>query len=589
MGVEGHFAAFEGLDIFPTDASRILALRVAISGGFAVARYRLVDAAVAVLLVAAGTTTFGVIRQVGASSSTAASFTPIPPCRLADTRPAPDNVGLRNTPLAGGESHAFTVRGTNGNCSIPADATGITANVTSIGPTAAGFLTMWPSDATRPLASSLNYVAGSPPTPNSVTVKLSADGKVSAFNSAGSVNLIIDIVGYLSPVSIPTVGTPEKGDKGDPGPAGPTGPTGAAGPQGPAGAAGPQGPAGAAGPQGPAGAAGPQGSAGAPGSSSRLTPEQLATEAWSQDVGRYLEVAVSGAVDAAFDGTSVWVVNKSGSNLLKLDRDTPGDPWTTVPVNSNPTHIDYGGGYLWVISKGTVGPPVVPARLQRIDPVSGAVEEILSTGLTDPRAVLFAGSYVWVANEHNIIRVNPTTKTIETVATIGAVSLTNSQPYDLTTDGTYVWASLQAIDKVARIQMSTFASDLCNVGDDATPDGPRGITYDGNFIWTVLNTSRKVSKLRTQCGSDVAFAVGGNPQAITFDGTHLYITHGSVGTEQVTVVNPQSDAVIGGFSGRKSSDLTERFTFGSIIFDGVNLWATPASPAGGVVVRFVPL
>lgn len=122
-------------------------------------------------------------------------YVPLTPCRLADTR-VQAAVGPRNTPLGAGETHTFAVRGDNGQCTIPADASAIVANVTALSPTAASFLTMWPADEPRPNASSLNYTAGQAPTPNGVTVALSADGAIRAYNESGTVDLLIDITGY---------------------------------------------------------------------------------------------------------------------------------------------------------------------------------------------------------------------------------------------------------------------------------------------------------------------------------------------------------------------------------------------------------
>jgi len=184
----------------------------------------------AAVAVVASVATVGVTQFVGAAGTgggTASSLVPIVPCRLADTRPAPDNVGPRATPLEAGETLVVQVTGTNGNCIIPAGATGIAANVTAVGGTAASFLTMWPADAERPVSANLNWTASSSPTPNQVTVGLSATGAVAAYNYAGSVHLVIDVVGYYAP-------TPA-GATGPAGPAGPTGPAGATGGQGPAG------------------------------------------------------------------------------------------------------------------------------------------------------------------------------------------------------------------------------------------------------------------------------------------------------------------------------------------------------------------
>ena len=153
--------------------------------------------------VAATLTLTGVIvgvRVTAAPSPAETTFVPITPCRLADTRPEPDNnVGPRDTPLGPDQIYTLQVTGTNGNCTIPTDATGIALNVTAVAPTAAGYFTIYPSDApTRPLVSNLNFVAGSPPTPNKVDVKLSADGKISVYNLAGNAHLVADVGGYYT-------------------------------------------------------------------------------------------------------------------------------------------------------------------------------------------------------------------------------------------------------------------------------------------------------------------------------------------------------------------------------------------------------
>ncbi len=155
------------------------------------------------------------------AASAASELVTIDPCRLADTRPGSEPLGGRKTKLGPEESAKFTVRGSNGSCAIPGAATGIVANVTAVGPSASSFLTVYPDSAVRPLSSSLNFSAGASPTPNQVTVGLSSAGDIRIYNFAGTVDVIIDVVGYYQPATA--------------GPAGPTGPAGATGPVGPTG------------------------------------------------------------------------------------------------------------------------------------------------------------------------------------------------------------------------------------------------------------------------------------------------------------------------------------------------------------------
>ena len=134
--------------------------------------------------------------QAIVGSGTRPVYVPITPCRLFDTRPAPDNVGSRAAPIGQQETFTVQVRGTNGNCDIPSGAVGVAMNTTAVNGSSNSYLTVYPADAERPLASSLNWEAGQGPSPNQLNVTLAADGQISMFNNAGTVDVIGDIVGY---------------------------------------------------------------------------------------------------------------------------------------------------------------------------------------------------------------------------------------------------------------------------------------------------------------------------------------------------------------------------------------------------------
>jgi hypothetical protein len=68
---------------------------------------------------------------------------------------------------------------------------------TATNPTASSYLTVYRSQATRPLASDLNYGPGQT-IPNLVVVKLGPDGKIDLYNLAGSVDVIVDVAGWYA-------------------------------------------------------------------------------------------------------------------------------------------------------------------------------------------------------------------------------------------------------------------------------------------------------------------------------------------------------------------------------------------------------
>jgi hypothetical protein len=168
--------------------------QAAVSVPFRRGRWAAIGAAVAVTLGAGAVVPF---VSATASSGTRAVVVSITPCRLFDTRPAPDTVGPRAAPIGQADTHTSFGRGAVGQCNIPAGAIGLVMNVTAVNGTASSFLTVFPTDVPRPLASSLNWTAGQAATPNQVTSLLAADGRVSFFNASGSVNVLVDVVGYL--------------------------------------------------------------------------------------------------------------------------------------------------------------------------------------------------------------------------------------------------------------------------------------------------------------------------------------------------------------------------------------------------------
>lgn len=130
------------------------------------------------------------------------TFVPVTPCRLIDTRAGASRVGTLSTFVAE-QTRTVQAHGTNGQCTIPADAVALSLNVTALDATTNTFVTVWPS-GTRPTSSSLNPQPGVRAF-NAVTVKLDA-GKFRLFNKAGSLDMIVDVNGYYTASSLEELG-----------------------------------------------------------------------------------------------------------------------------------------------------------------------------------------------------------------------------------------------------------------------------------------------------------------------------------------------------------------------------------------------
>ncbi|WP_441428251.1 polysaccharide deacetylase family protein [Arthrobacter sp. 2RAF6] len=124
---------------------------------------------------------------VPAAAQSPGEFQPMTPSRFLDTRNNP-------APVAPNGTISFQVGGVNG---IPTSISAVTFNLTVANPTSFGFVTAYASGTARPNASNLNYATGQI-VPNSVTVPVGADGKVTLFNGSvsGTAQLIADVSGY---------------------------------------------------------------------------------------------------------------------------------------------------------------------------------------------------------------------------------------------------------------------------------------------------------------------------------------------------------------------------------------------------------
>jgi hypothetical protein len=134
-----------------------------------------------------------------AASSAPSSVVTIDPVRILDTR---TDVGLPG-PFVSAVPQKLQVAG---SAAVPVGATGVLLNVTVVSPSAAGFVSIRPGDATGvPSTSSLNFGAGDI-VPNSVQVALPTSGvdagrieiTYDAFGQAGpTTEILVDVVGYL--------------------------------------------------------------------------------------------------------------------------------------------------------------------------------------------------------------------------------------------------------------------------------------------------------------------------------------------------------------------------------------------------------
>ena len=124
-------------------------------------------------------------------------FTSLIPARVLDTRvgaATADGLFAGGGALGANGQFDLAVAGRGGVPAIRAGA--VVLNVTAVNPTAAGYITAWPTGSARPETSNLNFTVGDV-IPNLVVTKLGTDGKVSLYNPSGKTNLVADVAGWF--------------------------------------------------------------------------------------------------------------------------------------------------------------------------------------------------------------------------------------------------------------------------------------------------------------------------------------------------------------------------------------------------------
>jgi hypothetical protein len=113
------------------------------------------------------------------------------PTRLLDSR---SGLGGKNGAFTASQSFDLQVGGQGG---VPNNATAVALTVTYTGPTAPGYLTVWPTGQPQPLASTTNPNGVGDIRSNLAMIPIGDGGKVSIFSFAPT-HVVIDVIGYFS-------------------------------------------------------------------------------------------------------------------------------------------------------------------------------------------------------------------------------------------------------------------------------------------------------------------------------------------------------------------------------------------------------
>ena len=181
----------------------------------------------------------------------------------------------------------------------------------------------------------------------------------------------------------------------------------------------------------------------------------------------------------------------------------------------------------------------------------------LTAGLTDPYGITTDGTYLYVT-EYSTGKVK---KIVISTGVASELTTGLTDPYGITTDGTYLYVTDTGSGKVKKIVISTGVATELTTGLTI----PFGITTDGTYLYVTENSTSKVKKIVISTGVATELTTGlTNPFGITTDGTYLYVTEAGSGKVKKIVIST-------GVATELTTGLTNPY---SITTDGTYLYVT---------------
>lgn len=267
----------------------------------------------------------------------------------------------------------------------------------------------------------------------------------------------------------------------------------------------------------------------------------------------------------------VWVTDREGGTVVRLDERTGRALGPPIPVGVHPGGVAVGAGGVWVANAGS-------DSVTRLDPASGQPVATISVGRVPVGVAVGAGS-VWVTNsaEGTVSRIEPATGLVVTTERIGygptAIVVAAGRPW--------VVASLDravvSLDPASGTVATTTPVDA----------GPASIAFGHGSLWVASSSAGTVTRIDPATGARMGTPVVVDGQAQPGQGPAALAVGARVSVlnnhdKTVVTIDPSTHAV-------SAPQFIDRHVARSItpaalaVGAGGELWATEHE--GGIVVR----
>jgi len=247
----------------------------------------------------------------------------------------------------------------------------------------------------------------------------------------------------------------------------------------------------------------------------------------SGDVVGGAQVGTTPTVLAYGDG-ALWVANFDDKTIQRVDVDAGTAGAAQGGVLANPTGLALGDGRVWV-TNGFAGQLVVfdPSQANDVVPIdvgSGA------------QGVAYGFDHVWVcqANDGTVLRVDPVTNDIETIALPDGAG-----PVDVAVGSDRVWVADSLGARVFSIDPATLEVDRTI---SLLHAHPARIASGAGYIWVTSTDGNSLTRIEAASGQTTTVSdVGNGPLGVAASANAVWVANSRDGT--VTRVDPSTATV----------------------------------------------
>jgi DNA-binding beta-propeller fold protein YncE len=243
-----------------------------------------------------------------------------------------------------------------------------------------------------------------------------------------------------------------------------------------------------------------------------------------------IDLSMSNGTGIVYVDGFIFIAMQNNECVLKIDADT-NTILSNIPTGSfsNPYHLSYGGGFIWVANYGN-------GTLGKINPATSAITIITTLPFGSIRCTEWDGTYLWIAEVGNkIYKVDISTLTVITTLVVG------NSPYGMLAFGGFLWVPNQFSNTVTKVDLSTDSI----IKTYNTGDGPSFCASDGKNVWVTnlfARFSEGLTKITVSNDQVDLIGCGGvSPYGIIFDGEYIVVCN--YDDDSVVKIDPKTNEI----------------------------------------------